>query len=1030
MGTKGRDVILMDKKNKKKLSIMVGMALGFSIAFGGMPSDALAMTVTKDASASMYLVDGTSVTEAAMIADVKAALAQANNTVSLDKESAQALNAETITLGAGTTFSVASSSGSSATVVGGSQSSTIEESNGVVSGSNVSLKSLTIDNKGTTEAVSKLTGTVETVNVQDGTLKAASGALQVTNLTVSSGGSLTATGGMVTAATTTVASGATLTAAAGTLKTTNLVIESGAAITSGTTVSADTVTVDANASSTLANLTVSSASGTAVNIVVENAADAAAAATIANQVNTTAGTTKTVSQSIKITSNGSTYTVDGTSGVSEADLVSKIGSYAKGTTVTLDKAAASALQGTDLKIPAGVTVVVSDGTNSVSATAKTASTVQVNGLSLSGTDGASFSNVTIDAGSNAVTNHLKNATVDTVTVKSGTVTTDDVTAATLIMDGGSLTTAGTLTATTVTVNDGTVNAAAVKADTVTVNAGTIAAGSTIDAKTVTVNGGSLSGATVKASDGVTVSNVAALAGSTLDTAKVTVTTAGALTDAEKAAIAAVVPDGTSVAVTDSTGATTTVPGTKGNASAEPTEATTKALDAYKAAIGQTVPALPDSASALASNPMTVYAAQAAKNETVNPFTTKISTASDVAGVPAAVQNYNDAVDSCSSDVTAYNTSVDAYNQALTDASSGLSSITPSELAKYNAVNGTSYATVADLQKALSDKQLSAIVKLTDAQAASTAAALQSSIQTAGRTLAAPAVSSARSVLAVSHVLASNVVNRTADLREGMTGLASAVEERSSESPDNLWFQIKHGNMDVDDSDIYGKSKVKYTNYQLGYDRKVGPNDYVGGFLSSTTGSVGFHGLTADGTVDIRNAYGAGLYGTHILPNHQYIDAMLQTGTMDSKYADTSWSTKNFGMMIGYGATIEATKDLKVNPYVHLSYDRIRTDDAVFSSGNTVSADTQNNIALKLGVNLRSASGLYGGAAYSRGLSGDYSAYVNGVAMPSSDNKANVIYLSLGYRGNIGPNSILDISAEKTFMDYTGWNLAGRVNFLF
>ena len=88
------------------------------------------------------------------------------------------------------------------------------------------------------------------------------------------------------------------------------------------------------------------------------------------------------------------------------------------------------------------------------------------------------------------------------------------------------------------------------------------------------------------------------------------------------------------------------------------------------------------------------------------------------------------------------------------------------------------------------------------------------------------------------------------------------------------------------------------------------------------------------------------------------------------------------------------------------------------------------VPLKLGLNLKAASGLYGGLAYSRGLSGDYKAFVNGVAMPSSDNKANVVYLNLGYRGNVGPNTILDLSAEKTFVDYVGWNVAGRVNFLF
>ena len=101
-----------------------------------------------------------------------------------------------------------------------------------------------------------------------------------------------------------------------------------------------------------------------------------------------------------------------------------------------------------------------------------------------------------------------------------------------------------------------------------------------------------------------------------------------------------------------------------------------------------------------------------------------------------------------------------------------------------------------------------------------------------------------------------------------------------------------------------------------------------------------------------------------------------------------------------------------------------------AGGNKVNSDDSNNWTAKLGINLMDASGFYGGLAYSRGLSGSYNAYINGVPMPTQDNKANVIYLSLGYRAAMSKTVFLDVSAEKTFADYKGWTATGKVNFYF
>ena len=1021
----------MDKKiSNRKLGIMVAMAMGFSLAFGGTPTDALAATTTVASEGSNYTVNGTTMSYVEMVAAVRAAAKEAGSTVVIgDSATATAVSGESLTLGAGSTLTMKGST-NTATIVGGTTASDLKADGTTVSGSNVNLTSLEVSVNGNKTAKSALTGSVGELKVT-GTgnmvFSSTSDNLKVSTLSVASGTALTVSdGATVTAVTTTIGSGATLKSTTGTLSTTNLVVESGAQIASETTVKADTVTVDAtdsNVATQLSNLKLSSATtGSTVKVEVVNAtADQTTKITEAvKKAAQAGGSTVTVESSVKVTGSGDNYTVGTTTGVTKAGLAAAVAkAYTDGAnTVTLDKASTQALQGTAVTIPAGKTMVVADSTGSVSATAKTAATVTLDGLSVSGTDGASFTDVTVDAGSNKVKNSLTGVTADTVTVKSGIVKTSDVSATNLNLDGGTVDTTGTLTAGTVNVNGGTVVSttsgttpkikadtvtvnsgtidAAITADTVTVSGGTVAAGSTITAKAVTVKGGTVTGATI-AADSVAVSDVNLLNGTTLkaatDGGAVTITkSSGTLTDADKAAIAAAVPVGTTVTVKDSNGTSAQVTGTQGAVSpTAPTAATKTAVDNAKALLDGTA----DSATKY-----NAIAAAVNSNKQANPFTTKVSSADDVA---------------------AASTAVTAYNDALTSSAAAVATITADELAKYNAAYGTNYASVAELQSALQAKMVTASTASSD---------LRSSIQYAGRTLAAPALAGARSLQQVTNVLTGNAMERTAELRAGTTGLASAVEDQQSAVPENLWVQIKHGSMDVDDSEIYGKSKVKYTNYQLGYDTKLGPNDYLGGFMSTTTGDVTFNGLTASGTVDIKNNFGMGLYGTHVLPKNQYIDAMLQTGTMDSKYSGTTWNTRSFGAMVGYGVNIASSENLTMNPYVRLSYDRITTDDATFSSGNTVSADTQENLALKLGLNLKAASGLYGGLAYSRGLSGDYKAFVNGVAMPSSDNKANVVYLNLGYRGNVGPNTILDLSAEKTFVDYVGWNVAGRVNFLF
>ena len=305
------------------------------------------------------------------------------------------------------------------------------------------------------------------------------------------------------------------------------------------------------------------------------------------------------------------------------------------------------------------------------------------------------------------------------------------------------------------------------------------------------------------------------------------------------------------------------------------------------------------------------------------------------------------------------------------------------------------------------------------------AKLTAAVQQAGKTAAAPAVTSARTAAAITNVLTNNVVNRTAEIR----GFASAVDEGRPE-PDKMWFQYKHTNIDVDGGDVYSKSTVNTNNFQLGYDTKIGDNDYLGAYIGTTTGNADFNGPARSGRIDIDNAFDFGVYGTHMLPNDQYIDYMVHTGKFDSEYDSSNYGTTDTGAMVGYGVKIAQNDRLTLNPYIQLAYDKISVDSYTTRAGNEIKSDDSNNWTAKLGLNLIDASGLYGGVAYSRGLSGSYNAYINGVAMPTSDYNANVLYLSLGYRANMAKNAVFDLSMEKTFMDYKGWTAAGKVNFYF
>lgn len=394
------------------------------------------------------------------------------------------------------------------------------------------------------------------------------------------------------------------------------------------------------------------------------------------------------------------------------------------------------------------------------------------------------------------------------------------------------------------------------------------------------------------------------------------------------------------------------------------------------------------------------AEDASKIAQANPFITKLPSASDIAAVASPTEAQKKDLETAKGELNDAINKLDTQIQGVSDA--GLKKDLENKKAE-----------LENKKAGLSTEGLQA-----------KAAELTAAVQQAGKTAAAPGVASARTATVVTNVMTANVTGRTSELR----GFASAVDE-GRPAPDNVWFQYKYTNMDVDNGDVYGKSTVKTNNYQLGYDAKVGPNDYLGAYIGTTTGNVEFNAPAVTDRTDIDNAYDFGIYGTHMLPSDQYIDYMIHTGKFDSKYKGVTWGTKDTGAMIGYGAKIAQNDRLTWNPYIQLAYDKVSVD-GYMAGPNYIASDDSNNWTAKLGINLLDVSGFYGGLAYSRGLSGSYNAYINGVPMPSQDNNANVLYMSLGYRANMSRNVFLDLSMEKTFADYNGWTAAGKVNFYF
>lgn len=994
------------KNPNKKLALMIGAALSLGVAFGAMPYDAAeaaSYTIDQTADNKYVLTNNDNETSEAPLAYAQffAAdgkfyniLKEGGNEITLKGSNvATAVSGDTFTLGPETVLKVNGSS-SSATVTAGATSSNVSVDGTKISGSGVDLKSVDLNIKGGQVAKIDVTGNVGSINVKADTNRAANVIFQ----------------NNVTVGTLSVAEGAELSVDSGTIvRADKLELAKGATVASGASVAVKEIVVDANDANAVAaikNLQLSSADGSSIKVIVNNAngTNGGSVADIQNAVSSASGgkvNVETVVAAIDVKQDAKgTYTVGDKTGVKAEDLSKTIAAaYDNGAAqITLDKAAAQEIskEKGGVKVPAGKTMVVRDGNDTVSATPKNDATLRVDGTTISAENGTAFNDITVDAGGKKIVNNIEGAKVDNVTVKSGVLQTKDVTAGNLNVAGGTVTAVkGTIKATDVKLDGGTLAAGSLQADKVTIAKGASAYVTDITAGEVTVKDGAVFApdSIIKA-ETVTVDSLEALGDAKLEAkdkdGKLIISSTDNLNLEELAkkvvtgTTATVKVNGNTIDVITGTGdKTPTV-----EPSATPEEAKAKAIEVLNnVEQKKKVLDLP-----------TYTASQIKTIQEANPFASKtaLPSATDIAKMANVSQEKLD--------------ELAGIQSSLKNAQA--------DLAINGVIDGEEWEQVAAGVAELDDLDISK-----DGFAAM-ASQVTSAVQYAGKTAAAPGASSARAATVVTNVMTANVATRTTELR----GLASAVDE-GRPAPDNMWFQYKHTNMDVDNGDVYDKSTVNTNNFQLGYDAKVGSNDYLGAYIGTTTGNVDFRGPAADGRVDIENSYDFGVYGTHMLPADQYIDYMIHTGKFDSKYNGATWGTKDTGAMVGYGVKIAQNDRLTWNPYIQLAYDKVSVD-SYMAGANYIASDDSNNWTAKLGINLLDVSGFYGGLAYSRGLSGSYNAYINGVPMPSQDNNANVLYMSLGYRANMSRNVFLDLNMEKTFADYNGWTAAGKVNFYF
>ncbi len=627
-----------------------------------------------------------------------------------------------------------------------------------------------------------------------------------------------------------------------------------------------------------------------------------------------------------------------------------------------------------------------------------------------------ISSLTVGEGASTVTVNNPSLAITNATVSSGTLAVDSGTVATLAVTSGGTTTVGSSSkVSTLDVSGGTATVASGTAvGTVEVSSGTANLSSGTTVSTLSVSGGTVAGSGATVGTVVLNSDTASISGVTATTVSlgsaVSEAAAAAVVSGTQASTVSVAADSTidaetlaaavknvTVSKTTSDGTTTTAKvATDGTSTTTVTKTDGTATSTTKTSDGTT----------------TVVSTDANGNTSTtvtdkNGNTTKVTAPGQTAMQDTLKAKFIDGKKGLE-----YFKNHDV-NEMLKEIDAG-------------SVNVTGYSQTGTL-----DDDSKALLRQ----------AVIDAVRSEGVQFAAPINGAQQALAAVNGVAISNVASRTAMLRaEAITGKAGARSgegsarvmagsaQNSNDADNNVWFMIKHGDTTVKTSG-YADSKVKYTNYQLGYDRKVQSNFFVGGYIGTTRGSIDTSGVSTD----IDGGFEGGLYATQLLQQGQYLNYIGHYGKITNKYQGYSFDSKSTGMTVEYGKKLEQSKGLYLTPYIQFDYSKDSVD-SVTINGNTLTTDDSNNFNMKLGATLEKmdnkGGSLYGGIAYGRGLSGKYASYVSGIALPEADNKRNIVYLNFGIKSMLDQTSYVDINLEKTLCDYNGWSAQAKFNWMF
>lgn len=602
------------------------------------------------------------------------------------------------------------------------------------------------------------------------------------------------------------------------------------------------------------------------------------------------------------------------------------------------------------------------------------------------------------------------------TTSGSSLTAGAINVAAINVTNSSYISANTIDADTLTITSGTVSTdGALNADTFTLEAGSTATANTINTKTATVTGKAtanmLKADTLVLSSGTDLDGISEIVNST-DGSPITIKIGDELATAAQAKTAlAKIPTSVKVKIKDADGQEIE---TTGANAAEEAQALKDGLNTVTAE---------DKTNGTSEGIEEKYLT-AFENGNLDPFATNISDEAIKADNPTNTEHFNTAakaIETFTGKVLDNGTNLEAMQNAAVSA--GLLTQDEIDSAYGDETDNTRQTQL--FKKLLAQKQSEYLTAAEPAKTAAGKAARAINTGKIGHTLASPARAASQAMRAISWVMSDNVHARTEELRAGSV---SRAVEYGEEHDMDIWVKAAHGKTDVDNGSGFADSTVKYNLYQLGFDKKLSEKDYLGVYVSNVSGSTDFDGPYG-GSVEIEHGFGAGLYGTHLLPRDQYIDYELRYGKFDAKLRGESWGTSDAGASVTYGMKLRRGRDLTITPYFTLAYDVLSTDSQTFG-GNRVDVSDEKDLTGRLGVRFDYDNGFYLGAAYGRGLSGDYAARVNGYDLGAVDNDLSVGFLTAGYKHNLSPVTLLDINAEKLCLDYSGWSASGRLDVAF